>query len=409
MPGWQAEQSLTLRQRVHRIFEYGLAGEGIAPRVNWALIILVVINVASVVLASVPAIRTPYEPTFLIIELVSVIVFSIEYCARLWASVEDQQFAHMPPWKARLRTMITPAMLVDLLAILPFYIAPFIEGDLRAVLVFRLLRFFKIARYSTGLRSLMDAIAMEKHALAACAGILTGIVLVCASLMQLVEHDAQPDKFGTIPDAMYWAIITLTTVGYGDVFPVTVWGKIIAGLTAVAGLVMLALPVGIVSNAFAEVVHRRDFVVTWGMVARVPIFSDFEASTIAEIIKHLKSQTFEAGEVIVRRGDAARCMYIVASGNVRVEFPNTQVEFGSGDFFGELALVEKVRRSADVYAKSRAHLLVLETSDMAILMERSPDFAAKVKAMAAKRLLGAGKAPEGDFADEEIRAARDNH
>ena len=103
--------------------------------------------------------------------------------------------------------------------------------------------------------------------------------------MHLAEHDAQPEKFGTIPDAMWWAVVTLTTVGYGDVVPITPLGKVIAGVIAIMGLGMLALPVGIIATSFAEVIHRRDFVVTWGMVSRVPLFRDLDADDVAQIMR----------------------------------------------------------------------------------------------------------------------------
>ncbi len=109
--------------------------------------------------------------------------------------------------------------------------------------------------------------------------------MFAATLMYLAERHVQPDKLGTIPDAMWWAIVTLGTIGYGDVVPVTAVGKMIAGFTIFLGLIMVALPVGIIASAFADEVHRRDFVVTWAMVARVPLFSGLDATEIADIMR----------------------------------------------------------------------------------------------------------------------------
>src|SRR5262249_7326170 len=143
----------------------------------------------------------------------------------------------------------------------------------------------------------------ERRALFGCFVILLGATLVAASIMHVIEGHAQPDKFGTIPDAMWWAIVTLGTIGYGDVVPVTAFGRVVASITIFAGLIMVALPIGIVATAFADEVHRRDFVVTWGMVARVPLFADLQATEIADIMRLLHAQQVEPGDVIVRRGE----------------------------------------------------------------------------------------------------------
>ena len=136
--------------------------------------------------------------------------------------------------------------------------------------------------------------------------------------MHLAEGKVQPDKLGTIPDALWWAIVTIGTIGYGDVVPVTALGKLIATATIFAGLVMMALPVGIIANAFAEQIHRRDFIVTWGMIARVPLFAELDAAEISDIMELLRAQVAEPGEVIVREGDAAHSMYFIAAGEVEI-------------------------------------------------------------------------------------------
>jgi voltage-gated potassium channel len=150
--------------------------------------------------------------------------------------------------------------------------------------------------------------------------------------MHLVERHAQPAKFGTIPDAMWWAIVTLGTIGYGDVVPVTVPGRLVASATIFAGFIMIALPVGIVATAFAEQIHRRDFVVTWGMVARVPLFAGLDAGQIADIMRVMRAQTVEAGEIITRRGEPAQSMYFIAAGEVEIVLKQKRVQLGVGPF-----------------------------------------------------------------------------
>ncbi|MBA4334329.1 MAG: cyclic nucleotide-binding protein [Methylobacterium sp.] len=260
-------------------------------------------------------------------------------------------------------------------------------SDLRALLLLRLLRFFKLGRYSPGMASLAAALHAERKALFACFVVLMGVMLMAASLMHLVEHEAQPDKLGTIPDAMWWAIITLTTVGYGDVFPITAAGKAVAAVTAVLGLVMLALPVGIVATAFAQEIHRREFVVTWSMIASVPLFGQLDAVEIAEVMQFLRARTVKAGAVVAHAGDPLQALYFVASGEVEIAVASGKARLDEGHFFGALTLddVAIVSHSPCVTAATATEptkLLVLDQIDFRALTARSPKLAAHIRAKA---------------------------
>jgi len=226
-------------------------------------------------------------------------------------------------------------------------------------------RFFKIARYSPAMRSLLDVLYRERRALFGCLVITLGISLVAAALMHLAEGKVQPEKLGTIPDALWWSIVTVGTIGYGDVVPITVLGKLIATATIFLGLIMMALPIGIIATAFADQIHRRDFIVTWGMIARVPLFVGLDAGEIADIMQILRAQLVEAGETIVRAGDAAHSMYFIAD--------------------GEVAVLRRGRRSATATALTRASLLVLAAQDLHALMQRDPRVAKRIKDVVAKR------------------------
>ena len=373
-----------------------------ARAVDLFLIVLVLINVAAVVLESVPSFADAYGWLFFVIEIVSVAIFTLEYALRLWSAPEHAPLADLPPWRARLRFALQPQSVIDLLAIAPVYAALFFEGDLRAFLVIRLLRFFKLARYSPGIASLAEAIYSERRALLASAMILLGTVLIAASLMHFAEGGAQPDKFGTIPAAMYWAAVTLTTVGYGDVIPVTPVGRLLASLTAFVGWILLALPVGIVASAFAREIHRRDFVVTWNMVARVPLFADLDADELSQIIRHLRSQSCERDEIIVRRGEPADSMYLVSSGEVEIELPDKRVTLGPGHVFGEIALLRRAERSATVRTLEHTKLLVLDAADLHHLMDRSPRLAERIREVAEQRVGPEALSDTSDIAAEEI-------
>ncbi len=366
-----------LRRRVHYVLDGGV-NDRAARLAHAAIIALIVLSVASVVLETSPELQKRYGRVFDAIEIVALIGFSVEYALRIWSAPDSAPYFGMTPLQARLKYARTPYAIVDLLTILPFYLGLFLPADFRVLLLLRLARFFKLARYSPGMRSLAAALQAERKALGASAVIIFGVVLVMASAMHIAEHAAQPDKFGSIPEAMWWAVVTITTVGYGDVVPVTVIGRVIAGITAFMGFLLLALPVGIVATAFAEEIHRREFVVTWSMIAHVPLFSTLDASEIAEIMHYLRAQTVPAGTIVVRRGEEAHCMYFVAAGEVVVDLPHNAVRLGEGQFFGEIAVMRKTRRAATVRTTLPSKLLVLDASDLGTLMARNPEIGRRI-------------------------------
>lgn len=392
---------LLLRRRVYEVLDVGSMHDRISVLVHRLLVVIVLLSVAAVILESVPSINASSGRVFYLFEVFAATLFTLEYGLRLWAAVEHPPLRHLPPWKARLAYAVQPALIIDLMAILPVFLALLGPNEFQILLIFRLLRFFKLTRYSPGMRSLLEAVHAERRALVACAVILSGLMIVAATAMHVAEGKAQPDKFGSIPEAMYWAIITLTTVGYGDVYPITSGGRIVAGMTAVMGLVMLSLPVGIIATAFAEVIHRRDFVVTWNMVARVPIFAGLEALEIAAIMRFLRSRAAEPGSVIVRRGELASSMYFIAGGSVEVELPDRRVRLDDGHFFGEIAVLQRRRRVATVRAIDSVKLLVLDRDDFVTLTEMNPLIGERIRAVAEARLSQPVE-PNADIDQREI-------
>jgi voltage-gated potassium channel len=341
------------------------------------------------------------------IKVGAVVVFALEYAARLWSVVGHSQRS-VSPSRDRIDYALSSLGIIDLMAFLPASIA-LVVGDHAILALLGVLPFFKLVRYSPAMRSLLAALHAERRTLVGCLVILAGAVLVFASLLYAIEHDVQPDKFGTIPQAMWWAIVTLGTVGYGDVVPVTPLGKLVSAFTIIGGLTMIALPVAIISTAFAEEVRRRDFVVTWGMLARVPLFSRLSATEIADIMRLLRARTIEAGEILVRRGDAASSMYFITAGEVEIELPNHHVRLADGAFFGEIALLHRTKRSGTITATRKTRLLALDAQDFHALIERMPALAAHVHKTAKERLADTAQAHRGDLAAAELaQAAHDD-
>jgi voltage-gated potassium channel len=398
-PGKRAIGDPDLRDRLYELLEYDHPPDSVGSRFVRLIVAIIVIDVLAAILASVPEFDASFGRLFSAIEIAAVVAFALEYAARTW-SVAGHSLRHMTPMRARLEYAFSSLGIIDLLAFLPSAIA-LIIGDKTALVLFGMLPFLKLVRYSPAMRSLLSALHAERRTLFGCVVILAGAVLLFASLLYAIEHNVQPDKFGTIPQAMWWAIVTLGTVGYGDVVPMTPLGKIVSVFAIVVGFAMVALPIAIISTAFADEVRRRDFVVTWGMLARVPLFSHLSAAEIADIMRLLKARTIEADEILVRRGDAATSMYFITTGEVEIELPNQRVRLADGTFFGEIALLHRTKRSGTVTATRKTRLLVLDAQDFHALIERVPTLAAHVHKTAQARLADAGDLAAAELAQAE--------
>jgi voltage-gated potassium channel len=213
---------------------------------------LITLNIIALVLETVEPVRRRWSQGFRLFELSSVAIFSIEYILRIWGAKADIRFAEAR--FPRLRYAITPLAIMDLLAVLPFYV-PIGDGDFRSLRSLRLFRFFRVAklgRYSRSLQTFGRVFRAKRQDLAVLlfgAGVL---LLMASSLMYFAEHEAQPESFSNIPKAMWWGVVTLTTVGYGDIYPITAAGRILGSVVSVLGIGLFALPAGILGAAFVE-------------------------------------------------------------------------------------------------------------------------------------------------------------
>jgi len=393
-----------LRDRLYELLEHDHLPYSVGSRFVRLIVFIIIIDVLAMILASVPEYDARFGGVLTAVKVGAVGVFALEYVARLW-SVVGHSPRKLSPAQDRLEYMFSSLGIIDLLAFLPASVALF-AADHAMLAVLGVLPFFKLVRYSPAMRSLLAALHAERRTLVGCLVILMGAVLVFASLLYAIEHDVQPDKFGTIPEAMWWAIVTLGTVGYGDVVPVTPLGKLVSVFAIVGGLTMIALPVAIISTAFADEIRRRDFVVTWGMLARVPLFSHLSATEIADIMRLLRARTIESGEILVRRGDAASSMYFITAGEVEIELPSQRVRLADGTFFGEIALLHRTKRSGTVTATRKTRLLALDAQDFHALIERMPALASHVQKTAKARIADTAEAAKGDLAAAEIAQAK---
>jgi voltage-gated potassium channel len=403
VPGRRSLGDPNLRDRLYELLEHDHLPYSAGSRFVRMIVGIIIIDVLAMILASVPEFDVRFGKLFTVIKVGAVLVFALEYAARLWTVVGHSQ-RQLGPARERIDYALSSLGIIDLLAFLPASIA-LVAGNRSTLVLLGMLPFLKLVRYSPAMRSLLAALHAERRTLVGCLVILMGAVLLFASLVYAIEHEVQPDKFGTIPHAMWWAIVTLGTVGYGDAVPITALGKLVPVFTIVGGLMMIALPVAIISTAFADEVRRRDFVVTWGMLARVPLFSHLAAAEIADIMRLLRAQTIESGEILVRRGDAASSMYFITGGEVEIELPSQRVRLSDGTFFGEIALLRRTMRSGTVTAMRKTKLLALDAQDFHALIERVPALAAHLKKTAEARLADTAELQKGDLAADEIAQA----
>lgn len=364
---------MSWRRRAYAMLEREPPVTRIVRTAHRAIIALILINIVAAVLDTVPEIHAVWDRAFDAIEIFSLGVFSLEYVARLWVAPEGGMLG-AAPWITSVRWMLSPAGLIDLVAILPFAADQLFDVDLRFIVLLRLLRFFKIARYSPGFHSLGEAVWSERHALTACVVILASVILISAGLTYVAEHAAQPDKFGTIPDAMWWSVATVTTVGYGDVVPTTIAGRIIGAFTMVSGLLMLALPAGIVATSFANIIARRNFVLSAGLVVRMPLFAGLATSQVFDLLPALSTRVYEPGEYIFRNGERIDTIYVVADGQLEVQIGRQRRLLQPGDSFG--GQIHSTRKA--VRATTRVRLLMLNTLEAKWLMASQPEIGSRI-------------------------------
>ncbi|HLZ65919.1 MAG TPA: ion transporter [Aliidongia sp.] len=247
----------TLRQRVNALFDHDLPSNLGGRLISGFVGLLIVINVSSVVLESVESLRVRHFETFWWIEQISTAVFTVEYLMRVWSAPDRVSGRFRSPLSGRLRYLSQPFAVVDLIAILPAILGMLGADDLRVLRLLRLLRMLKLTRHSTAFTLLWDVFREEAQSIGAVLFMLIITLMMSGSIMYMLEGEAQPEVFSSIPAAIWWALVTLTTVGYGDMVPITAWGKIFGGFVAIVGVCTLALFSGLLTVSFMDQLRLR--------------------------------------------------------------------------------------------------------------------------------------------------------
>jgi voltage-gated potassium channel len=276
--------------------------------------------------------------------------------------------------------------LVDICAILPVPIALVCGLDQATAWLFASLWALKLAQNSPGFVQLGRVFVIEARPLASVLVLFLIALFVASAAMHVIERHGQPRAFGTLPGSLWWAVVTLTTTGYGDEVPQTYLGRLLGAAVMVCGIATFGLWTGILANGFAAESRRRNFIRTWDVVTKVPFFETLDPSAITEITQMLRRMDVPPRTAVIRRGKLGDCMYFLVEGEVQVDVGPAPVRLGEGTFFGELALLGDQIRTANVATTKQSTLLVLDLADFRKLMAHHTELAQVIEAEAKRRL-----------------------
>jgi voltage-gated potassium channel len=302
--------------------------------------------------------------------------FAFEWLARLVHAIRARH---------GLAYALSGSGLVDVLAAIAVPIAIGCGADVRSAWLLGVFWLLKLVPGIPGLRRLRRVLVLESGPLLSVLVLFLMVLLFASVAVYVLERNVQPAVFGSLPATLWWAVVTLTTVGYGDVVPVTPLGRIVAAMVMICGLGVFGLWTGILATGFATETRRDNFLKTWDSVSKVPFFASLGPAAIADVTHVLRTMDLPPRTMIVRKGQPGDCMYFIASGEVEVDLPGKKVRLGEGDFFGEMALLGNRQRSANIMTTELSRLLVLDLVDFHVLMARHPDLAETIDTEANRR------------------------
>lgn len=377
----------TFRARLYALLRYSDPTPG-ARQVRVAHLIVLGIGLFAVILLSVDELDEQIRHVLRIIIWTVTFIFLVEYLARLWVAPEAPHYDQGSEITARLRWAGSIQGLIGLLAILPAFM--FFGGygitSSDAASVFCILWIMKVGLHAPAFSTLFRVMSNERAPIASVLILFAILLMMAATAAHIFERVKQPEQFGSLPNAMWWAVVTLTTTGYGDVVPVTLGGRLVGSLLMISGIAVLALMTGVLATGFAQEERRREYLRVWEQVARVPLFASLGVVTLSEIVGKLRTRYYPARITVVRRGDAGDSMFFISSGEVEVRLPNGgSVRLGEGAFFGEMALLERQPRTASVATTKPTTLLVLYASDFYEIASHIPKLAEAVEIEAKRR------------------------
>lgn len=380
------ETGLSLRTRIFELLDPASHGHA-ASRVRAFEVLLIVIGISSVSAGTVGGLAPAARAAAAIITGIVAVLFLVEYLVRLWIAPEILRLHAATEGRSRLRWAISAEGIIDLLAVIPA--VGTVSGEMRlgaeSASVFVLLWVLKLATHAPGVKMIARVFRNERSALAAAAALFLIVLFSAATIAHWLEGERQPEAFGSIPAALWWAVVTLTTTGYGDVVPHSAVGRVIGGLVMLCGICVLALLAGILATGFAAEVRRREFVRIWDLVARVPFFSEVGAIAISDIVARLRSRSYPAGTTVIHQGAVGDSMFFIVTGRVEVRLGNRTKALRDGDFFGEMALLYRTPRSADVATVTPCTVLVLNVADFYQLAGQQPELIAAIEKEAERR------------------------
>ena len=336
--------------------------------------------ILALALDTVPRFAESHGALFKALMVLALVLCAVEYALHLATA----------PAAAYWRWAVSPAGIIDLISFVPMAVALAVAADSRVVNLFGILWLIKLVRYSHGMTILARVIPGVGEWLLNVFLAFLVVLFAAATLAYLFEGKTQPDTFGSIPAALWWTVVTLTTTGYGDTTPVTPAGRMLAGIVMICGIAVFALWAGILATGFAEETRRYNFLKTWDLVAKVPLFKSIGAGTIAEVTRLLRPRETPAGAEVMHKDEPGDCMYFIVSGEIEIQIQPRPVRLGAGDFFGEIALVVDGPRTATAVATTPCMLLVLDIVDFRALISREPDLVKVIEAEAARRMVQTG-------------------
>ena len=304
--------------------------------------------------------------------------FAIEWAVRLRHALQSQ----------RVRAYaLSGRGLVDAIGAVAIPLAIIAGVEPKTAWLLAVLWVLKVVPGIPGLRQLRRVLVQESGPLLSVLVIFLMVLFLASVVVYFLERDVQPATFGSVPATMWWAVVTLTTVGYGDVVPITALGRVVAAMVMICGLGVFGLWTGILATGFAAETRRDNFLKTWDSVSKVPFFAALGPSAIADVTHMLRTMDLPPRTMIIRKGQAGDCMYFIAAGEVEVDLPGKKVRLSEGAFFGEMALLGNNLRSANIATTRLSKLLVLDLVDFRLLMARHPDLAETIDAEAKRREL----------------------